>query len=661
MKEEDKKKLRYHLLFYRSRIYLGIMLIFSIIVMLYKLETGFFMIAIVILLGLWEINEIDDSKKIITDYAKEVFLNENTDNENIFDYFPLPFVILNSRKRIERYNSYFEKLFLDMNLLEEDILDVIPDINIDKECYATIINEEHYNIYIEKVILENLQDEKYKYILYFCNNTENATLNSLIKKEKTIISLIFIDNYEEVLENVEDVRIPMLVALINRKLNSFALDIGAVIKSFEKDKYIMILSYEQLEIMQEKHFEILEQIREITMGNKTPVTLSIGFGVSGDNLSQSMEYARIAIDLALGRGGDQVVIKNVDKFSFYGGMTKEFEKNARVRARVKAYALKELIQESEHVIIMGHKNPDIDCLGSAVGVFKACQALGKQACIVINEITSNVRELYQRLIVLNEYKSNVFINDQSAEKLMDSRTLLIIVDVHRRSFVENSKLLDNNRKIVIFDHHRKSTDAIENPVLSYIEPYASSTSELITEILQYLNEKINLKPVEADALLGGITVDTKNFAIKTGARTFEAAAFLKRCGADSIRVHTLFQNDMESYRARVSTVKDAEIFRKNIAISLCVDNVENPSLIAAQAADELLSISGIKASFVLCKKGDDVSISARSLGGINVQVIMEKLGGGGHQTVSGAQIKDIDTTLAREKIKQSIMEYFKEE
>lgn len=660
MKEEDKKRLKYYFLLYRSRIYLIIMLILSIVILIYSLELGIFMISTVILLSLWDFGESEDSNKAISEYAKQMFLNESIENESIYDYFPLPYIILNSHKRIERYNSKFETLFLDMSLLDKYVGDILPGLDVDSTTYDTIINEEYYKIYIEKVIINNNNQKESKYMLYFWNNTENAILNELIKKEKVVIALIFVDNYDEVFETIEEVRRPLLSAVIDRKLNNFAQETGGVIKSFEKDKYMMIISYEQLEILQKNHFNIIEQLHEINMGNKLPVTLSIGVGVSGDTLAQSMEYARIAVDLALGRGGDQAIIKNVDKYNFYGGTTKEVEKSGKVRARVKAYALKELIQESEHVIIMGHRNPDIDSLGSAVGVFKICQAMGKRANIIVNDISTNIKELYQRLIKVEEYKKNVFINSKTAIEIIDNKTLVIVVDVHKTNFVEFTNILAHSKKIVILDHHRRSTECIENPVLSYIEPYASSTSELVTEILQYINERIDFKPVEADALLGGITVDTKNFTVKTGARTFEAAAFLKRVGADSVRVHTLFQNDLKSYRARVTTVKDAEIYKGNIAISVCPLDADNPGLIAAQAADELLSISGIKASFVMCQKGTNVSISARSLGNINVQVIMEKLGGGGHQTMSGAQLDNTDTSNARKKIKQAVSEYFKE-
>ncbi len=656
-----KKKFKYNFIFYRSRIYLSIMFIFSILITFYNLEFGIFIISIILLLSVLEIGESNDSKKAVSEYVKEIFLNENIDIKSVYDYFPLPFVILNSHKNIERYNAQFEQLFLDMTLLDKHISDIIIDININDDIFNTIINEQYYKIYVKKVPIQtNEQEIDFKYILYLLNNTENVLLNSLIKKEKTIISLVFIDNYEEVLSDTEEAKRPLLIAFINRTLNDFASSVGGIIKSFEKDKYIMIFSYEEFEKVQSSRFEILEQIKGINMGNKMPVTISMGIGLSGDNLLQSMEYARMAIDLALGRGGDQVIIKNVDKYTFYGGNSKEIEKTIKVRARVKAYALKELIQESERVIIMGHRNPDIDCLGAAIGVFKICQSTGKSANIIINEISTNIKELYKRLIELDEYKTSVFINNQIADEIVDDKTLIVIVDVHKTNYVEYPPILSKSKKIVIFDHHRKSTEYIQNPVLSYIEPYASSTSELITEILQYINEKINLKPQEADALLGGITVDTKNFSVKTGARTFEAAAFLKRHGADSIRVHTLFQNDMVSYIARVTTVKEAEIFKDNIAIAICPSDIENPSLISAQAADELLNISGVDASFVLCQRGNGVSISARSLGTINVQVIMEQLGGGGHQTASGAQINNIDINKTKEKIKTTILNYFKE-
>lgn len=663
MKEEDKKKFKYYFIFYRSRFYLSIMLAFALVIIVYSLEIGIFAISIIVLLLILEVGENDDANKALSDYAKEIYLDENIENENIYNYFPLPFVILNYRKHIERYNDSFENLFLGMALKDKSISDVIGGINTNKAVYNTLINEEYYRIYIKKVNLSNLNDSKknYKYILYLWNNTENAILNMLIKKEKTVVALIFIDNYDEALETVEEVRRPLLVALIDRKLNALAQEVGGIIKEFEKDKYLMIISYDNLERIKANHFDILTQIREINVGNKIPITLSIGIGVSGDTLAQSMVYARSAVDLALGRGGDQAIIKNVDKYSFYGGNTKELEKSTRVRARVKAYALKELMQETEHVIIMGHRNPDIDSLGSAIGIFKACQSIDKHANIIINEVSTNIKELYNRLIELPEYRNNIFIKNQRANEIIDDKTLLIVVDVHKASIVEYPALLSKSRKIVVFDHHRMSTGCIENPVLSYIEPYASSTSELITEILQYFDEKINFQAVEADALLGGITVDTKNFAVKTGARTFEAAAFLKRVGADSVRVHSLFKHDMKAYRDKVTTVKDAEIFKDYIAISECPLDAENPSLIAAQASDELLTISGIKASFVMCQKGKNVTISARSMGNINVQVIMEKLGGGGHQTVSGAQLENTDLLTTRNKIKQTIIEYLKEE
>jgi c-di-AMP phosphodiesterase-like protein len=362
----------------------------------------------------------------------------------------------------------------------------------------------------------------------------------------------------------------------------------------------------------------------------------------------------------MGRGGDQAVIKNVDKLAFYGGKTKEVEKSTRVKARVKAYAFRELIEEADEVLIMGHKNPDVDCLGAAIGVYRAAKLLGKKAYIVLEEPTTAIKNLYDRMLESGEYEERLFLDNVEAIGRTGEKTLLVVVDVHRPSYTQCPELLELSKKIVVFDHHRKSAEFIENAVLTYLEPYISSTCELVTEILQYIVDKVKLTSLEADALLAGITIDTKNFVFKTGVRTFEAAAFLRRNGADSTRVRLLFQNDMESYRAIATGVKDAEIYKENMAISVSLSDIPNSMIIAAQVADELLNISGITASFVMCSVDHKVVMSARSLGYINVQVIMEKLGGGGHQTVAGAQLSDCSIEKAKELLKQAIDIYLEE-
>ena len=390
-----------------------------------------------------------------------------------------------------------------------------------------------------------------------------------------------------------------------------------------------------------------------------PVTISIGIGNNKKDLVSSKEDARVAFDLAQGRGGDQAIIKHNDKYTFYGGKTKEVEKSARVKVRIKAYAFKELLHEADKVIIMGHKNVDMDCLGAAMGVYRGAALMGKKAQIVLREPTFAIQGLYDRIITSKEY-DDLFITPEDASKEIDKDTLLVVVDTHRRSYVEEPELLELCEKIVIFDHHRKSTDYIEEAVLTYLEPFISSTCEMIAEILNYLCEKIKLNPVEADALLAGITVDTKNFVFKAGVRTFEAAAFLRRSGADSTRVRMLFQNDMSSYRARASAIQTTDVWNENMAISVVRGDVEHITVLAAQVADELLNIKGIKASFVLSEVEDCIYISARALGDINVQRIMELLGGGGHLGIAGAQLKDVTIDMAKQKLKEAIALYFEE-
>ncbi len=481
-----------------------------------------------------------------------------------------------------------------------------------------------------------------------------------MQEQKTVVSLLFLDNYEEVIETLDESRLPILTALIDRKLNNFASSVEGIIKKFEKDRYIFVFSQKQLEILKEKKFELLNQIREITVGEHIPVTISMGIGVDGENLETAMKSAKAAVALALGRGGDQVLIKEGEKYLFYGGKSGEISHNARIRARVKADALWEMIGETNDVFVMGHKKADLDSIGACMGIYTIAQTMEKQCYIVLDQVSPGIKRLYERLEETEEYKT-VFITQQQAIEKANEQSLVVVVDTHRPIMTICPQLLDISKKIVVFDHHRKSTDFIDNAVLIYHEPYASSTCELITEMIQYFGEKIKLKPLQADALLAGITVDTKNFCAKTGAITFEAAAFLRRHGADSTRVRLLFQNDMASYQAKASAVKDAKMIYKDIAFSVCPSNVENSVLTAAMAADDLLNIVGVKASFVCCFLEEVVYISARSFGEINVQMIMEKLGGGGHMTISGAQLSHCTIEQAEQKLKEAIESYLKED
>lgn len=474
-----------------------------------------------------------------------------------------------------------------------------------------------------------------------------------------MMGYLCIDNIDEISHSIEEVRRPMLLAIIDRKINLWFKEREVVIARIERDKYIMVFNKRELERMKETKFDILDEMRNIQVGNELPVTVSLGIGFNLKSLLSSKEDARIAFDLAQGRGGDQAIIKNNDKYTFYGGKTKEVEKSARVKVRLKAYAFKELLHEADKIYIMGHKGIDMDCLGAAIGVYRAASIMGKKAHIILDGPTFAVKGLYDRIVQSKEYE-DLFISHEEAEKEIKRDTLLVIVDTHRRSYLEYPELLDKAEKVVVFDHHRKSTDYIEDAVLTYLEPFISSTCEMIAEILNYLTDKVKLTPIEADALLAGITIDTKNFVFKAGVRTFEAAAFLRRNGADSSRVRLLFQNDMQTYKIRAMAIQNAEIWNDNMAISEVNGQVANASIIAAQVADELLNIKGIVASFVLTMVDNCVLISARALADTNVQRIMELLGGGGHLGIAGAQLKDTTIHEAKIYLKDAINKYFEE-
>ena len=589
--------------------------------------------------------------------SNKVLLSGITIPENM----PLPYAIINNGKKILVYNQGFRDIFRDREIGDVPITDFFSDYKLYINKQTVTFNDRYFEVYTEKCRVSDnskASGSKDVYAVTLVEVTENRKLLRIIEDIRTVAGLIYIDNYEEVIESIDESRVPILTALIEKRLNDFAAKTGGIIKKFEKDRFVFMLSRKSLEELKDKKFEILNEIKELRSGEHIPVTLSIGIGISDDSLDDAMKNARTAIDLALGRGGDQVLIKEGEKYLFYGGKSGEISHNARIRARVKADALKELMADSSNIYVMGHKNGDLDSLGSSIGIYAIARDVGKDCQIVIDNISVGIKRLYQRIHEKNNYDEMFVSGAEALEKITD-KTLVVIMDTHRQSMVENVQVLEKAKKVVVFDHHRKSTDFIENAVLIYHEPYASSTAELVTEMIQYIGVK--LKNLEADALLSGITVDTKNFAVKTGAITFEAAAFLRRNGADSVRVRLLFQNDLDAYKAKAVAVKDAEIYHDSIAISVCPSNVENSMLTAAQAADDLLNITGIKASVVLCEQGDIVHLSARSFGDINVQVIMEKLGGGGHLGVAGAQLRDTDIESVRLLLKEKIDEYLQEE
>ena len=460
---------------------------------------------------------------------------------------------------------------------------------------------------------------------------------------------------------MEEVRRSLLTALINRKINKYFSSLDGVIKQLEKDKYFIVMRKASLEKLKEQKFRILEEVKTVNIGNEMAVTISMGFGLNAQTYAQTSEYARIAIELALGRGGDQVVIKEGERISYYGGKTQGVEKTTRVKARVKAHALEEFMTGKDNVVVMGHSITDVDSFGAAVGICRAARTLNKKASIVINNPTSSVRPLMDAFLQNSDYDGKMFVTSQEAREMVDENSMVVVVDTNRPSYTECPELLKMTRTIVVLDHHRQGSEVIQNAVLSYIEPYASSACEMVAEILQYFAEGVRVKNIEADSLYAGIMIDTNNFMAKTGVRTFEAAAFLRRCGADVTRIRKLFRENIENYRAKGEAIKNAELFRKCYAISVCPsEGIDSPTVVGAQAANELLNIVGVKASFVLTDYNNQIFISARAIDEVNVQLIMERLGGGGHLNIAGAQLKDYTITEARDILKQTLQQMIDE-
>ena len=494
--------------------------------------------------------------------------------------------------------------------------------------------------------------DEYMTALYLYDETQ---LNRYIREnddQKLVAALIYIDNYEEALNSIEDVKQSLLVALIDRKVNKYFSGMDGLVRKVEKDKYFVVFRYIYLAKMEEDKFSLLDEVKTVKVGNEMAVTLSIGIGSTGDTYNQSYEYARMAIGMALGRGGDQVVVKEGERITYFGGSSKQVDKMTRVKARVKAHALREIIESRSNVIVMGHHIADVDSFGAAVGVYCAGRVLDKKVQIVLNEVTTSLRPLKECFNEENGYEPDLFIQSEEAIELTNNNTLVMVVDTNRPTYTDCPEILKKTKSIVVFDHHRQGSEVVENPILSYIEPYASSTCEMIAEVLQYFAANIKLTACEADAIYAGILIDTNNFMQKTGVRTFVAAAYLRRCGAEVTRVRKMLRNDMADYKARAEVMRHAEVYHGAFAISVCpADKVESPTVVSAQSANELLNIIGIKASFVMTEYQNKIFISSRSIDEINVQSIMERLGGGGHANIAGAQLKECSIEDAKRKIR----------
>ncbi len=548
----------------------------------------------------------------------------------------------------KKISDIFKEVTRDIVAMKDENLKVVTIKHNGKTYEMECRKIDVQNAFSTTKVIDIDKKEEYLIVFYLFDITDVTELKKQNEEQKMVAGLIYIDNYEEALESVEDVKRSLLAALIERKINQFAANIDGIVKKIEKDKYFIAFMCKYLDGLRASKFSIIDEVKNVNIGNEMDVTISIGLGVHGETYVQNCEYSRIAMDLALGRGGDQAVLKDNDSIYYYGGKSKQVEKNTRVKARVKAHALRELLENKDNVIIMGHQIGDIDSFGSALGLYRAMKQMGKKSHIVLNEITSALRPMVDRVKNSGDYEEDLILNSNEALDIADDSTIVIVVDVNRVSYTECPELLQKCKSIVVLDHHRQTTEGIENALLSYVEPYASSTCEMVAEILQYIQDGIRLKQIEADAMYGGIMIDTNNFSQKTGVRTFEAAAYLRRSGADVTRVRLMFRNNVEQFKTRAVAISRAEIFDEKFIISDCPsEGVESPTIVCAQAANELLNINGIEASFVLTKYNDKIYVSARSISNVNVQLIMEKIGGGGHQSIAGAQLEGYDIDEAK--------------
>ncbi|WP_346920687.1 DHH family phosphoesterase [Clostridium sp. UBA7339] len=576
-------------------------------------------------------------------------------------HFPTMFLLENGE--VIWYNESLALRLENNDIVGKNIKEIIKEFNIKlalegkrSEYKNVVFKDRIYDIYISIIQDYEINEDNNLIVISFDDITDNVNLINQINNAKESVMLIEVDNLDEVIKTTKEDLRPQLIADIDRTINNYANSLKALIRKYSSNKYVLTTKDANIETEMNKKFDILDTIREVSSGNKLTVTLSIGVGRGGENPAQNHEFATIAKDLALGRGGDQCVVKSFEKVSFYGGKTKEVEKRTKVRARVIGHALLELINESSNVIIMGHHNPDMDCLGAAIGMYSTIRSLNKECYIVMDDPHDAVQYMLDRLDDDDNYK-DTFININAVKNIKNDKSLLILVDVHNESYVLSMEVVDYFSRIVIIDHHRKTKDFIQGTMLSYVETYASSTSELITELIQYMVEKPKLREVEAVALLAGICLDTKNFCFKTGVRTFEAAAFLRRLGADTVDVKRIFSEALDIYITRADIIKTAKV-KSGIAVAKCPPEISN-SVLPAQAADELLNITGIQASFVIAKIEEGTYISGRSLGEINVQVILEYLGGGGHLTMAAARIKDSNQDEAEELLNDAIEKYLR--
>lgn len=592
---------------------------------------------------------------------------------NMIKEMDVPYGVLSEEGQLLWGNDRFLEVIVNKKAARRNITNIFPEITYGKlpklpetkvvhvqaqeryyRCVLNMVVDVSNEVVDSKLPLDQIVETKRIISMCMYEETEIINLEKVREAENLVVGLLYIDNYDELIDSIDEVRQSLTVALIDRKINKYMQGIDAISKKLEKDKYFFAFKQSHLEGLMSSRFSILEEIRNINLGNDQTATISIGIGVGKGTYMERYEWARAAMDLALGRGGDQAVVKNGDKEQFFGGKRVQIERNTRVKARVKAHVLKELIEGKERVVVMGHSIGDVDSFGASVGIYRIAKTLNRKAHIVLDEVNSSVKPIRDRFYS-KEYEQDMIIDDEEAKKLVDESTLLVIVDVNKGSYTECPELIDQAQSVVVIDHHRQAGDAIAKAVLFYIEPYASSASEMVAEISQYIGNGLRLHPAEAEAMYAGIMVDTNYFSNKTGVRTFEAMAYLRRNGADAVRVRKAFREDLNEYKIKAAAIQDTELYRGEYAIAeSSAKGVESPTVLGAKIANSLLDINGVKASFVLTKYNGKIYISARSIDELNVQVMMERLGGGGHINVAGAQLKDMSIEEAKGIIRETI-------
>lgn len=606
-------------------------------------------------IAIWYIRLSKNMSNYMVEYSMS---SENT--QNIFSQdLDIPYALMDKKGIIAWRNRAFNGLVQKDRLSKKDIHAMFENItpsdieNIsDKADFHGEYQGKKYRIRITRLYIE----ESFVYTVCLFDETDLVDLRIQKENSKFVVGLMYMDNYDEAMESVEEVRRSLLEALIDRKINQYINGFNGIVKKLEKDKFFFIIKKGDLDSAISVRFDILEDVKTVNIGNEMSITLSIGIGYGSENLARNYELARMAMDMALGRGGDQAVVKTEDDIRYFGGKAQTVEKQTRVKARVKAHAFKELLENKDKVIIMGHKMLDMDAFGAAIGIWRIATHLNKKAYILRSDVNPSVRPMIEKFKA-PEYPEDLFMSEEKALNSLTNDSLVVVVDVNRPSITEGPSLLKKAKNIVVLDHHRQSSEIITNATLSYVETFASSACEMVSEIVQYISDDIKLKTLEADAMYAGIVIDTQNFNVQTGVRTFEAAAFLKRSGADVTRVRKMFREDAADYLAKAEAIHNAEIYENYYAISECDSaNTASPTLVCAQAANDLLNIKGIKASFVLTLYNDVIYISARSMDEVNVQTIMEKLGGGGHRSVAGAQIKEGSIEDAKNLVKKVLKE-----